>query len=99
MKPERMGCSYTRTKSLIGPVARWSAIRSTGEEDRGSARTSGSCATGNLAWYEVLPGEGIRRMVAMHFRDAHGIDDDGRGALKIPSRWVSPNPLSDAVVY
>ena len=49
MKLERMGCSYTRTKSLIGPVARWSAIRSTGEEDRGSARTSGSCATGNLA--------------------------------------------------
>lgn len=38
-------------------------------------------------------------MVAMHFRDAHGIDDDGRGALKIPSRWVSPKPLLDAVVY
>ena len=70
-----------------------------GDRDRGFARTSGSWATGNLAWDEVLPGEGIRRMVAMHFRDAHGIDDDGRGALKIPSRWVSPNPLSDAVVY
>jgi hypothetical protein len=38
-------------------------------------------------------------MVAMHFRDARVIGDDGRGALKIPSRWVFPKPLLDAVVY
>lgn len=43
------GLSYMRTKSPIDPVARWSAIRSTGDEDRGFARTSGSCATGDLA--------------------------------------------------
>jgi hypothetical protein len=70
-----------------------------GEEDCGFARTSGSWATGNLAWDEVLPGEGIRRMVAMHFRDARGIGDHGRGALKIPSQWVFPKPLLYAVVY
>ena len=53
----------------------------------------------NRERYEDLPGEGIRRMLALLFRDARGIGDDGRGALKIPTQWVSPKPLSDAVVY
>jgi hypothetical protein len=50
VKPERMGCSYMRTKSLIGPSRDGVPFAARGEEDRGFARMSGSCATGNLAW-------------------------------------------------
>ncbi len=43
------GLSYMRTKILISPVARWSTIRSTGRGGTRFARTSGSCATSNVA--------------------------------------------------
>ena len=52
----------------------------------------------NRERYEDLPGEGIRRMLALLFRDARGSGDDGRGALKIPSRCIFPM-LSAAVLY
>jgi hypothetical protein len=53
----------------------------------------------NRERYEDLPGEGIRRMLALLlFRDARGSGDDGRGALKIRSRCIFPM-LSVAVLY
>ena len=52
----------------------------------------------NRERYEDLPGEDIRRMLALLFRDARGSGDDSRGALKIRSRCIFLM-LSVAVLY
>jgi hypothetical protein len=98
VKPERMGCRYMGPRAFSAPLRDRVPYAARGDGDRGFARTSGSRATGNLARYEDLPGEGIRRMLALLFRDARGSGDDGRDALKIRSRCIFPM-LSVAVLY